>query len=155
MILEGLRFGRPRGVVSFAEIEARQPGSWVTAFSAEELHRVAPISHGASPVVFPELESSLPDLGVASLPRGYLYGAEGWAFTAAREFLPEATWYGVDATQGLLPRAMGRPRRISGACLSAVQRFCRWQLRSLPTGRSDAADSISSGRRASRKTSIT
>lgn len=123
MIFESLRFSRPRGPISFVEIEARQPGSWVKAFSAETLDRVAPISHGASPVVFPTLASSLPDLGVACLPEGYLYGAQGWAFTAAREYLPEATWYGADANGLQLPRSLARPRRVSGACLSLCSDF--------------------------------
>jgi capsular polysaccharide biosynthesis protein len=122
-LVNGVRFGRPTGVLSMAELKRRRPEWWSVAVAAEEVVRAAPIVHGAQSVEFPDVVSAMPELGVASLPNGYLLGVQGWAFTSRREFLRDASWYGDQATRRQLPPAFGRPRELDGRCLCLASDF--------------------------------
>jgi hypothetical protein len=121
--VDGVRFGRPAGMLGMAELRALHPDWWSKSFDASQARRIAPKQHGAVPIDFSSVEIAMPELGVASLPGGYLFGRQGWAFTPDRRFLFEASWHGEAATFAQLPRTLARPRELSGTCLSLASDF--------------------------------
>ena len=137
------------------DMQSAHPEWWKEAFEATDASRVPPVVHGAFPIDFPGMDRSMPSLGVATLPGGYLLGMQGWAFTPKKQCLVDASWYGSDLSVGQLPRAFGRPRELSGTCLSLASDFAgdnyghylldslsRLELFKRTGGRLDAVDHV-------------
>jgi len=124
-MIQRLRFGRPRGLLSTAELRAREPDWWSTAFAATAPARRPPVVHGAGFVDFAPALGALPELGVVRIPRGYVFGAQGWVFTPRRRFLFDVSWYGAQAKASQLPRAFPRPVQLPGTCLSLASDFAK------------------------------
>jgi hypothetical protein len=124
-MVERLRFGQPRGLLSTDEFRRRAPQWWTGAFAATEPARRPPVVHGSGAVDFSPALGALPELGVMRIPGGYALGSQGWVFTPGRRFLFDVSWYGAHATAALLPRTFARPVQLRGSCLSLGSDFAK------------------------------
>jgi hypothetical protein len=121
-------YGVPSGIMSTASFIKKHPQGWQGSIDAQTRPRTAPVQHGAIRVDFAPLLPPIPALGIFRLPRGFLYGSQGWAFTSDRFFLRDCSWFGESADSLLLPPQLRRPTSLSGACLSLSTDFARFNF---------------------------
>ena len=125
LMVQRLRHGQPRGLLSTDELRKRVPDWWAGAFAATAPARRPPVVHGALPVDFAAALGPIPELGVLRIPGGYVLGAQGWPFTPGRRFLFDTSWYGAHAKPSQLPRAFPQPVQLRGSCLSLASDFAK------------------------------
>jgi hypothetical protein len=92
-----------------------------------EVYKEVPITHprlktfGSKQITFGEkLAKSFPNLGVAKIPRGYVFCPQGWLFVDRKYLLPEFSWFGKDALNMNLPSKLPEPVKVRGTVLNLL-----------------------------------